>query len=639
MPNAELDAFESKLLAEGIVSEVQLARARRVSAHLKQPKSPVEILVSTGQLARSEYERVLRVHQATLSLDEILVANRALDPEGRAAYQLARSQNPDGSEREVLVGRRLVTEAQFMNAVSLKHDLPIVEPDAGLVDPALLADVSVPYLVRNRVLPLRVADEELSVAMSDPLDVACVAELERIYRMPVRPCLAAEEKIVATLKTVERLRDGHVPAAGTTLQYREIRETTSDDPSGRGAIGILDDLLMRAIQMRASDLHVEPLERTVRVRVRVDGVMQTLTGLPAAFAPQLISRIKVLADADIAERRLHQDGRFRVKLDGGEIDIRVSTYASMFGETAVLRLLDRRRGLVSLEDLGFEARPLSMLRDVVLRANAGCILVTGPTGSGKTTTLYSFVDYVNDPGIKVISAEDPVEYMIPGVAQCSINSKTGPTFAQSLRAIVRQDPDIIVVGEIRDGETAALAVEAALTGHQVFSTLHTEDAVGALIRLIDLGVEPYLVSSTISAIVAQRLVRRVCPNCTSPVEPLREDLRYLDIERADLAGLSLMAGRGCANCNGTGYKGRVAIHEVLVPSDDLRDAVLRRAASRELRSLARHLPVFSTLQESGVMRALQGDTSLSEIVANAPRDPDARRPTVLLELIRSGGPR
>jgi type IV pilus assembly protein PilB len=308
----------------------------------------------------------------------------------------------------------------------------------------------------------------------------------------------------------------------------------------------------------------------------------------------------------------------------------------VFGETLVLRLLDRRRGLVPLEELGLEPRILGMVRDLVLRTSSGLVLVTGPTGSGKTTTLYSFVDFVNDPSVKVISCEDPVEYVLDGVTQCSVNQKTGPTFADSLKAIVRQDPDNIVVGEVRDGTTAALAVEAALTGHKVFSTFHTEDAVGAVVRLADMGVEPFLISSTVACVLAQRLVRRVCARCARPAEPSREDLRFLGLDRADLAGVALVQGEGCAACAGTGFHGRGGMHEVLMPDDDFRDAVLRRAASKELRALARKLPGFLTLQEAGVLKAMKGATTLSEVVANAPRDVDARKPAVLREIVSEG---
>jgi type IV pilus assembly protein PilB len=631
--------LESLLLREGVVTEAQLDRTRRIAGRLASARPVGEILVELGQLARAEYDRIVRLHRAELSLESILLEDGALSEQGLTAYRIAKVKSPSRGERSLLVEDGLVSEEQFLRALASKYDMAYVEPEVGLVDLELLKKTSLPYLSRHKVLPLRVVDGTLTAIMADPLERQVRAELERIYGVPVRPCCATSARIAEAIETLERLQDGKTGTEGSSLQYREIQEDASEDETGEGAVQIVDYLLLRAIQLGASDLHIEPQESKIRIRVRVDGVLRNLTDLPADFAPRVVSRVKVLAGADIAERRLHQDGRIVVKVEGREVDIRVSSYAAMFGETLVLRLLDRKRGLVPLDDLGFAPRVLATLRDVVLRTSSGLVLVTGPTGSGKTTTLYSFVDYVNDASIKVISCEDPVEYVLDGVTQCSVNNKTGPTFADSLKAIVRQDPDIIVVGEVRDPTTAALGVEAALTGHKVFSTFHTEDAVGAVIRLLDMGVEPFLVSSTLAGIVAQRLVRRVCPECMKPAEPTREDLRFLGLERSDLNGIPLMAGAGCSRCSDTGYKGRLGIHEVLLPDDDFRDAVLRRAPSKELRALARQLPSFLTLQEDGLLKAMAGLTSLTEIATNAPRDAGARRPVVLEEIASVGRPR
>jgi type IV pilus assembly protein PilB len=636
---AQQTDLETLLLREGAVTEDQLTRTKRIAARMAASRPVGEILVELGQLARAEYDRIVRLHRAELSLESILVEDGALNQDGLATFAAAKAKTPTRSDRSILVEGELVTEELYLKALSTKHDIPYLEPEVGLVDMDLLKRTSVPYLMRHHVLPLRVVDGILTAIMADPLAREVRAELERIYGIPVRPCCATSARITEAILTLERLQDGTSGAGGSSLQYREIREEAQEDENGEGAVQIVDYLLLRAIQLGASDLHIEPLQNKIRVRVRVDGVLRNLTDLPADFAPRVISRVKVLAGADIAERRLHQDGRIVVKAEGREVDIRVSLYASMFGETLVLRLLDRKRGLVPLDDLGFAPRVLSTLRDVVLRTSSGLVLVTGPTGSGKTTTLYSFVDYVSDASIKVISCEDPVEYVLDGVTQCSVNSKSGPTFADSLRAIVRQDPDIVVVGEVRDATTSALAVEAALTGHKVLSTFHTEDAVGAVIRLLDMGVEPFLVSSTLAGIVAQRLVRRTCSDCMTPTEPTREDLRFLGLERSDLHGFPLMAGSGCSRCSGTGFRGRLGLHELLLPDDDFRDAVLRRAPSKELRALARQLPAFLTLQEDGLLKAMAGLTSLSEVVTNAPRDTGSRRPAILQEIGSVGRPR
>jgi len=547
-------------------------------------------------------------------------------------YETVKSKNPNLTDRDILLGEEVVTEEQYLRALCAKDDIPFMEPDVSLVDTSLLAKVSIPYLVRQRAMPLRVVDGRLNLVMSDPLNAALIDELERTYGMTIKPAAAVTARIEEALSTLEQLRDTAGVEVKTALQYRNIQETPEDDDAGEGAVAIVDHLLSKAIAMGASDLHIEPLEHKVRARVRVDGVLRHLTDLPNDFAPRILSRIKVIAHMDIAERRLHQDGRFSVNAEGRDVDIRVSSYASIFGETLVLRLLDRRRGLIPLDTLGFEPRILAMLREVVLRSSSGLILITGPTGSGKTTTMYSFVDFTRDDSLKVISCENPVEYMLDGTTQCSVNEKSGPTFADSLRAIVRQDPDVIVVGEIRDGATAELATESALTGHKVFSTFHTEDGVATVVRLLEMKVEPFLVASTLSCIIAQRLMRRICENCRRPAEPSKGDLRFLGLNRDYLRGVPLLAGAGCSECGGTGYAGRMGIHEVILLDDDFRDAILQKASSKDLRRLAKKIPGFLTLEEDGLLKVAAGKTTLSELADNAPRDADLRDMSTIKEV-------
>lgn len=625
--------LEQLLIHEGLVTEAQVVRAQRMAKHMRRAARPADVLLETGHIARAEYERVLRIYRSSLTLPAILLEQSALNAEGINRFGELRAELPERDDRSLLVGAGLVTEEQFLQALALKHDLTYVVPDPGLVDALLLERVSLPYLQRRKLLPMNMAEGVLVAAMADPLDAEDLAVLERTFNVPVKPCAATEANILETLKALSQARTGRGAGDRTRVQYVEASEGSDDDvANSEGAVATLDYLLLRAVNMRASDLHVEPSEGRVRVRVRVDGVLQQLTDLPVAFGPQLVSRIKVISGADIAERRLHQDGRFYVELEGRTVDVRVSTYASVFGETVVMRLLDRQRGLLALENLGLEPRTLQTLREDTLRTSSGLLMVVGPTSSGKTTTLYSFVDYVNGPDVKTISCEDPVEYVLQGVTQCSVNSKTGPTFADSLRAIVRQDPDNIVVGEIRDKTTAGMAIEAALTGHKVFSTFHADDTVGATVRLAEMGVEPFLVSSTMTCALAQRLIRRLCPACKRPGSISREDLRFTGLERADLEDVTFFEAEGCPACQGTGYKGRAGIHEVLLPDDEFRDAILRRASSRELRTLARALPSFLTLLESGLLKAMSGQTTLTEIVGNAPHSTGTRKPKELREI-------
>jgi len=615
---------EADLIEFGGVSREQIERTRKIMKRMQQPGSLGQVLVDTGAITPETLVQITNRRRSKLSIVSLLNEDGALGEEAFAKYDQARQENPDLSERELLVDSRLVTEEQFLRAVSVKHEIPFLDPTASDIDPEVLAKTSIRYLLKNKVLPVRMVHGELETVLADPLNPHLLMELERLFEVKIRPACGTGKRIGETLLTLERLRAGQENDESTSLQYRIIEETPEVEDTGKEAVQIVDYLLLRAIQLGASDLHIEPMESKVRVRVRIDGVLQRLTDLPIDSARRLVSRVKVLAGVDIAEKRLHQDGKLAVMVEGCEVDIRFSSYVSTYGETLVLRLLDRNRNLMTMEDVGFQPTIRAVVEDVVLKTSSGLVVITGPTGSGKTTTLYSFVDHALDPNQKVITAEDPVEYVLDEITQCSVNEKTGPTYAQSLRSILRQDPDTIVVGEMRDPVTAGMAFECALTGHKVYTTFHTEDSVTVFIRLLEMGLEPFLIASSLSTVVAQRLVRRLCPKCRVQAKPSRMDLRFLSIERADLRDVPIWEPRGCGHCDGTGYKGRLGIHEVLIPDDDFRDAVLRRASARELREQARKLPEFLTMQEDALLKVALEQTTLSEIVASAPRDLNAR---------------
>jgi type IV pilus assembly protein PilB len=381
---------------------------------------------------------------------------------------------------------------------------------------------------------------------------------------------------------------------------------------------MVDQLIRAAIEGGASDVHLEPMANKLRVRYRLDGVLIHKMDFPRDYTPRIISRIKILADADVAERRKHQDGRLFVKTDKQEIDIRVSFYATVFGENVVMRILNKA-SLISLQELGFAPNILRIYTEDVLAAPSGILLITGPTGSGKTTTLYSSIDHCNDPTVKIITCEDPVEYVIDGISQCSINEKIGLTFNETLRSIVRQDPDMIVIGEIRDKFSADVAVQSALTGHKVFATFHTEDSVGALVRLINMDIETSLIASTIGAVLAQRLVRKVCSNCSVEYKPEDRSLRRFGLARDELNKFTLFRGKGCSGCNFTGYRGRLGIYELLVPNGEVRDAILQKRTMQEIRQISLDTCDLCTMQEDGMVKALRGVTTLEEVLENAPR--------------------
>ena len=384
------------------------------------------------------------------------------------------------------------------------------------------------------------------------------------------------------------------------------------DVNAAPVVKLLNMVLLSAIKDRASDIHLEPFEKEFKIRYRVDGVLYEMMPPPIQLARAVISRVKVMANLDIAETRLPQDGRIELNISGRPVDLRVSTLPTMYGESVVMRVLDRGQVSLDLENIGLRQKDLDLLRKLIIKPN-GIILVTGPTGSGKTTTLYSCLNEANDPTTKIITTEDPVEYNIDGIVQIPINEEIGVTYAACLRAILRQDPDKILVGEIRDLETAQIAVEASLTGHIVFSTLHTNDAPSSMIRLVDLGIEAFLLTATVEAVVAQRLVRRVCLECKVEYEPTDEMLMELELTQSDVQGRTFFYGKGCRECNNSGYKGRVALFEIMQMSDRLRDVIMTGASTQEVQKLARE-EGMKTLRDAGLIHIYDGVTTIEEVV-------------------------
>jgi len=605
-------ALERLLLEHGLLTPAQLERARRILGRLEEPKPLRDLVVELGWVTCARIDGLLRERRKSISVEEILVEKGLL-----SARQLgeARAAGPGPGLGRRLVDAGLVTERDWLETWCERHDVPFVAADATLVDPAVLQKISVPWAVRHRAVPMSLQAGRLTVLVDDPERPQVLADLARLFSCAVSVCLTTREKLEETLAAIARGPEEIAAANPFAIQYHQLREQADTDP----VTAIVDGLLLRAIREGASDVHIEPMASKLRVRFRIDGSLLGVTEYPVAYAPRIISRVKVLAQADVADHRRHQDGRLCLRHGDQEIDVRASFYVTVFGENVVLRILRKANTLVALDEMGFSPGMLRLLLEEVLEPSTGIVLVTGPTGSGKTTTLYAAVDRLNDTSKKIITCEDPVEYVIEGITQCSVANRQGLTFVDSLRAIVRQDPDIILVGEIRDRESAAMAVQAALTGHKVLSTFHTEDSVGALLRLLDMGIEPFLIASTVTAILAQRLVRRLCPHCSEDYGASPRETRSLGISRDELSAFPLVRGRGCARCHRSGYSGRLGIHELLVMTDGLRDAILQHRPSHELRRLALDAPGFVHLQEDGVVKALRGRTTFAEVLENAPR--------------------
>ncbi len=508
-------------------------------------------------------------------------------------------------------GRKLlmsgaISEEGYLKRMGELYGLPFVLLEEDEVNGS--AEVGIdPQLMRSRrVFPFRVEDGAICLAMADPRDLYTVELISRSTGKEVKVFISTEERIESAIN-----RLFGVNREGTDISLDENVESLIDMASEAPVIRLVNMLISRAVEMGASDIHIEPFEEGVRVRYRVDGVLREVENLPRSLLPAVVSRVKIMARLDIANRRVPQDGRIKTKVGGKEIDIRVATLPTIYGEQVVMRLLDQESEDWDVDRIGFSEEDKKTFLELISSSH-GMILVTGPTGSGKTTTLYSALKVLNRPEVKIITVEDPVEYVIQGVVQIQVNPQAGLTFASGLRSIVRQDPDVIMVGEIRDKETADIAIHAALTGHLVLSTLHTNDAASAATRLIDMGVEGFLVASALIGVVAQRLVRKVCPNC-------REEVR-LPEEMAQKFGIDgpVYRGRGCDTCRGTGYLGRTAIYEILVVDDRIRRAIVSSADSEAIKRMALERGM-KTLLENGIEKVKEGITTLEEVLRVAYR--------------------
>jgi len=557
----------------------------------------------------------MAIARATRLLGEILVAVGVTTPDVIASA-LVRAQASGERLGEALVAMGAATKEDVLRALAQQQNVPFVGRDELPSPLPVVKNLSAKYLRQYVVCPVSVDGGVLTVATAEPLNPVVLDDLRHSTGLAIRVVVSPPDGILEAIdrtydgvatplqRIVEGLEDERAPEDAEDVNH--LRDMAFEAP----VIRLVNLLVENAIAAEASDIHIEPFEDTLRVRYRIDGVLFDQESPPRRLRDAVTSRVKLMAEMNIAERRLPQDGRIRVSLHGRRVDIRVSTIPTVHGESIVMRLLDRASVFLSLERLGFSADTLRRFDHLIQRPH-GIILVTGPTGSGKTTTLYAALDKINSPDRKIITVEDPVEYQLKGVNQIAVKPKIGLTFATGLRHIVRQDPDVILVGEIRDLETVEIAVQASLTGHLVFSTLHTNDAPAAITRLQDMGAEPYLIASVLEAVLAQRLVRRICQACREPDVPVAADLEALGV--AVDAGAKLWRGRGCEECRGTGYRGRSGIYELFPITEDVRSLILRRASSREIRRHAVEAGMV-TLRLDGWLKACQGLTTVEEVL-------------------------
>ena len=534
----------------------------------------------------------------------------------------ALKQQEGSSKRigEILLEKKILTPEQLARALALQQDLEYLEAipaQAGAGD--LLDLVPIGFAKEYRIFPIERGDGVLRVAVADPLDSRPINDLVSLTGLYVEPVVATAQEIVRAINRGYENRAGETREIISDMGPEQAEDLGSLEPADlldtsdeAPIIRFVNSMVTQAYRERASDIHVEPFENELVIRYRIDGILYEVLRPPPKAQASIISRIKIMANLNIAEKRLPQDGRFRVRIAGKDVDVRVSTLPTAFGERVVMRLLDKSSNVLTLEDIGMKDALLQRMNQMINKSH-GIFLVTGPTGSGKTTTLYAGLTRLNSREKNIITVEDPIEYQLAGVGQIQVNAKINLTFANGLRSILRQDPDIIMVGEIRDAETAEIAVQSALTGHMVFSTLHTNDSAGALTRLSEMGVEPFLAASSIVGVLAQRLVRTICPNCREAFTPDPGVFEEMGLSPDLASQASFYRGRGCESCMDIGYRGRTGVYELLTVDDTVRELVLKKADSAAIKQAAVKKGMIP-LREAGLAKAMQGITTLEEVM-------------------------
>ncbi len=568
------------------------------------------VLTKLGKISREQ------VHEA-------LAKQRQMDPKSRKMLG------------EILVEMGLVTERDVLEALAGQAGMGFIEVGKLTLDQETVDAIPAETAMAYQCVPVEYdkARKRLKVVVKSPDNFRAVDDLRLLMGFKVEAFVAPPEQVDEKLKEHYAAAKSSIadvvgeigsdaglanlsnrPGSGQSIDLEAVLDASEDNK----VIKLMNLVLLQAIKDRASDIHFEPFEDEFKMRYRIDGVLYEMVPPPAYLGPAITSRVKVMANLDIAERRLPQDGRIELTVSGTPVDLRVSVLPTMHGESVVMRVLDRSNVELSLDRVGLRSNDYETVSQMIHKPN-GIVIVTGPTGSGKTTTLYAALQERNGPSEKILTAEDPVEYDIDGLCQCQINTEAGLTFASCLRSFLRQDPDVILVGEIRDLETAQIAVQASLTGHLVFSTLHTNDAPSSVVRLLDLGLEAFLLTATIEAIIAQRLCRTVCANCKEPYTPTEEQLMELQLRPEDVADRQFFRGRGCDVCHGSGYKGRTALFEIMVMDDGLRDLIMKEASTAVLREEARKRGMRS-LRESGLLAIYDGLTTIDEVVRETALD-------------------
>jgi type IV pilus assembly protein PilB len=603
-------------LKAGILTPKQVQHAQRVSSKIETFKPLTIILKDLNFITHDQIVDALQNKPISMPLGNLLIElGHIHQTDLKLAIDMQTNENSKRDLDKILIDQGLIDEKTLMQTWALKFGIPYIEPAFSEIDRTLFSMAPIKWYVKHDMIPVRREGQRILVASANPDNKHDLEAARQIYGANLLHAITSKALIEKVIKWVKRGNK----TGGTASSNESL------------AVNLVDKIILAAIERNASDIHMEPASDRLRVRFRQDGVLVHFEDFPKDAIPSLTSRIKVMCNVDITEKRRHQGGRILFEYPEGDLDLRVSFYVSIHGEKIVIRLLNRQGQLLKIEEVGMSAQILERFKKDALFKPSGVILITGPTGSGKTTTVYSCIHTINDPKTSIITAEEPVEYVIDGITQCSINPKINLTFEETLRHIVRQDPDVIVIGEIRDNFSAEVAVQAALTGHKVLTTFHTEDSIGGLVRLLKMNIEAFLISSTVVSVLAQRLVRKVCTNCSEPYKPSSAELQNLGYTVDDIFDMSFQKGRGCSLCQHTGYKGRVGIFELLVLDEFVRNAIIELKTSQEIRRISIESTGLLTLFEDGIFKAASGITTIDEVLRCLPQ---LEKPRPLHELRR-----
>jgi len=608
--------FARILLEEGIIDERQLDKACRVQKRLGNNKLISTILLELNTISEDDHRRMLRKHGKAFRFGDLQCEMGHITLDQLQEVVGIMQRKPGSRIGEILLQREFINERELAQALSDQLGLPLMHIDLEMVSPEIIKKFGTSFLKKNLMIPYDEGEKTISIVCTDPLNKAAIREIESHTKKKAAISIGVRSVIETLINRLAQGASGHMSA-------------NNQD----SVLNIVDAIFLAAIRNRASDIHIEPLSDRVRIRLRMDGVLVHHTDMHPDLAHRVTSAIKVMSEMDIADTRRHQDGRMYRTVGNVHVDFRVSTYVTLYGENLVMRILRRDGGLKSLEQLQMNKNMLNRFKHEALDVPTGVTIITGPTGSGKTTTLYAGVDYLNQPNTKIITLEDPVEFAIDGIMQCSVDVKAGRDFNASLKSVMRQDPDVIVLGEIRDKLSAEVSVQAALTGHKVLTTFHTEDTIGGLLRLIDMGIETFLISSTVVSILAQRLARTICPDCRQAYLPDPRIARIIGLDAETLNNHSFYRGTGCASCKGTGYFGRTGLHELLVLNDAVREAILQHKTSHEVRDISCATTHLMSLMENGMYKVLKGMTTVEEVYRISPRSNSNRTVNEIIELI------